>query len=209
MKREAPDHEFLPRDTFPWHACRKCGRGCYDHPTMPRQHDATHPHPAHRERQMTETATTSRVNIPGRKSAQQRRDEINAEIALKVERLGTVNASVTEMTKEKKELQGELLNLMDRVGLKTTDVVTAGDGVQHKLTVVEPESTYIDEDRLQTVVGAKLWAKITRRVLDTSLLEGMVTSGAIPAGIVAGVSTIKAGTRHVRLTNQGAPKGKP
>lgn len=98
-----------------------------------------------------------------------------------------------------------LIDRLHNAGQKTVSVVlTNGDAV--KGTLVEPQTVTIDEDALKKRLGATLWKKVTKTVLDKAKLEAAVSIGEIKQTTVAEVSTIKDIKPSVRVSGTYAPE---
>lgn len=102
------------------------------------------------------------------------------------------------------EAEARLIGSLRQDGQKTASVVIpSGDAI--KCTLVEPQTTVIDEERLKKSVQGTTWKKITKTVLDKEKLEAAVAIGMIDLNVVAAVSTIKDIKASVRLSGTYTP----
>lgn len=69
-------------------------------------------------------------------------------------------------------------------------------------TLVEPTSLIFDEEKLKKKVGASTWNKITRRVLDRSLLEEAVARGLVSPATVASCASEEPKNPYIRVTEK-------
>jgi len=69
-------------------------------------------------------------------------------------------------------------------------------------TLVEPTSLILDEGKLKKKVGASVWNKITKRVLDRALLESAVASGLITPSTVASCASEEPKAPYIRITEK-------
>lgn len=72
---------------------------------------------------------------------------------------------------------------MERNGRKNLTVDF--EGKSYSVTKIQATSVRIDEAKLQKGLGAKLWEKVTTRVLDKKKLEAYMASGEVDATVVA------------------------
>jgi uncharacterized protein YciI len=97
-----------------------------------------------------------------------------------------------------RECQTELIDEMENQGRTTVEY----DGTKGAL--VRGVRLDIDQDKLRKSVGAKLWEKITTRVLDKKLLESAVALGDVDPVVVAQATEERAIAPYVRITESGA-----
>jgi hypothetical protein len=99
-----------------------------------------------------------------------------------------------------KELSDRVMDLMDvcKVDHVNTDV--------GKLSIVESSTLQIDEAMLKKKIGAKMWEKISRRLLDKKLLEDRIAIGEIDPTVVAGCATEVPRSRYLRSGSSATPK---
>lgn len=102
-----------------------------------------------------------------------------SELSLKIHKL---RAEQSILEGEITDAQVQVIELMKNNGLRNYD---AG-GV--KVTIVEPSRIVIDENRLKRSLGARMWAKVTRTVLDRRLLDACIAVGDVDANVVANCS---------------------
>lgn len=81
-----------------------------------------------------------------------------------------------------KAAQSELVRLMDTKTFNVADEVT--DEV-YTATWAQRTSRIVDEAGLKKSLGAKVWDKVTRRVLDTTLLQKAMEDDVVDPTVVA------------------------
>jgi hypothetical protein len=69
-------------------------------------------------------------------------------------------------------------------------------------TLVTSETLSINEEGLAKALGAKVWAKCTKRVLDKKKLEALITTGEVNAVVVAANSSETARKPYVRISTK-------
>ena len=92
----------------------------------------------------------------------------------------------------------ELIESLRAAGDKSTSL-TEGDKVQ-RATVVQTESTKIDEDGLRKAVGVKLWNKITVKKVDKAKLTETIADGEISPELASGFLTVQKNKPYIRYT---------
>lgn len=101
------------------------------------------------------------------------------------------------------EEQREAMDLMDAQGI-TSDKTADGLG----FVKVSPQQLVLIERQLKKRLGATVWNKITKRVLDRQALEAAIADGIVDPGVVAQCSEeVPKGRPYVRVTPKGAGKG--
>lgn len=73
----------------------------------------------------------------------------------------------------------------------------------HRVTVVRRETTKVDEPKLKKLLGAKLWNKVAKSVLDRGKLESAISTGEVSLDVVASASTIVPSKPYLRLSDDG------
>lgn len=69
-----------------------------------------------------------------------------------------------------------------------------------KVTLVRREITKIDEPKLKKLLGARLYNKITKPVLDRGKLESLISTGEVNIDLVASASTIVGAKPYLRVS---------
>lgn len=113
--------------------------------------------------------------------------------------LASIKAAEEVLSKQKEDIQARLVEIMQS-NSRGTMTAKSSDGRVVKGTLVVAERVIIDSDRLKDALPAKMWDKITTRVLDKGLLEAHVTTKAIDENVVASCSEIKANKPYVRVS---------
>jgi len=96
-------------------------------------------------------------------------------------------AEAKDLNEHAKELQPDVIDAIERLGQKSASV--EHDGYVYKGTVVRATGVTLDPDKLKSLIGAKLWNRVTTRTLDSAKLEAAVASGLITEQDVARCST--------------------
>lgn len=117
---------------------------------------------------------------------------------LKVAQLKSEMASLAEQVNA---LQPKIIAALDKKEQKTR-AVTMDDGKVVTATVVKGETVETDYDMLAKRVGASVWAKITKRVIDTSKLQDAMAKELVSANDIADVSTIKPKSPYIKITKK-------
>lgn len=117
------------------------------------------------------------------------------DISVAVEELATLKAKIKELTDAKSEIEQQIVAGMSALGQQT---ITGSDGT--KATVVVGTRYIIDNDALKAKLGAAMWRKVTRLVLDEDKLQAHVTTGDIPIATVSAVTEEVHNRPYVRLT---------
>ena len=113
--------------------------------------------------------------------------------------LASVKASVEMLTKQKSDIEARLIILLEANDKKTLTASSA-DGRKVTGTLVRAERVHIDAEALEKILPADLWTKVTRRVLDSGLLEAHITTGVINEQTVASVTEVKQNKPYVRIS---------
>lgn len=109
-------------------------------------------------------------------------EEIEAAVANRVELKARTEALATQLA----QLDSQLIESMQTRGVKT---VTNAKG--QTLTVAQGSRTTTDQEVLQANISQRLWAKLTRRVLDPTLYKQAKGLGLIKPEVVELVETTK------------------
>lgn len=122
----------------------------------------------------------------------------------KLVRLLEIKQKRAALDEEYSTLENEVIALMDKIGEKTATVSDESGALTG--TVVRGSTLQINEDGLRKALGAKLWAKVTKRVIDKKKLEAFTVTGEISPMVVAAHSEEKQSKPYVRLSNKQNPK---
>lgn len=118
--------------------------------------------------------------------------------------LAAVKAQQDMLATRKGEIEQNLVNALKSRGQSTVST-TLGSGATVKGTLVEGTRVTIDADRLKGALGAPLWKKVTKQVLDNEKLEAAVALGEVDPNVVAACSTEKDVKPYVRLSGKFSP----
>lgn len=135
-------------------------------------------------------------------------------------RAAALKAQIDALEVRYSEAKRNILDEFARTGKKSASVV-ARDGSTVKATFVQATRLVYSEERLKTALNAKQWAKVTKQVLDKTLLEAAVVLGDVDANVVASCTdqtesaayakvsgTLSATEVESVLNNSGAPRVK-
>lgn len=100
-----------------------------------------------------------------------------------------------------KTWQEELVGLMQTSGMKST-TVDAANGEHLSVTLVEGTSIVIDESLLKKKLGARMWDRVTSRVLDKRKLDANVAAGDIDPMVIAECSNEVPRTPFVKVARK-------
>lgn len=118
---------------------------------------------------------------------------------------------------ERAQLAEEMAKLKartDEINAEAFDIVQTLDGADetwegaddsgryHRATIVRPTSTQYDEDELQLNVTARVWDRITDRVLNVKSLEDAVVDGDVDADMVEEAKSISERKPYIRVTTK-------
>lgn len=104
-------------------------------------------------------------------------------------------------TSEKNTASVALLDAMKAA--ETTSLKVTGEHGDAKLTVVSGERLVTDWEKVKRVVGAKMWEKITVRVVSPELVDQAIKSGAIDQAVIAECSELVPSQPYIRTTVKG------
>lgn len=100
-------------------------------------------------------------------------------------------------------VQKEAIDFLKRLGQKSIGFDDPLDGkVKITGTLVTATSLVFDEAKLKKRIGSAKWNRITRRVLDTTLLEAAVAQGLITPQTVAACVSEEPKTPYIRITEK-------
>lgn len=124
-----------------------------------------------------------------------------AKVMRRMEKLGKIKDRAIVLYVEKR---AELADLF--VDYDTQEFIF-DDERKNLLKAQTWESTYIDYDmqRLRKILGKERWAKVTRRVLDKTLLEVAYETGEIDPKEIA-PAAIKRKSQNIRVSRVRRPK---
>lgn len=118
-------------------------------------------------------------------------DNVLAQIVL-------IKQEVEALEQERKDLQEQAIKMMEQQNVDTTE--WEHGSTVGRATVVRPVSIKYDERKLAAALGKKMWAEVTRAVLDEKLLEAKVAKGDIELGTVADCAIEVQRTPYLRVT---------
>ena len=111
-------------------------------------------------------------------------------------KLARAKESAAELAKTIAELELAVIAEMTKVGV--TNVSVSDDAI--KGTLVRVTRVVINDEQLETALGATVWNKVIKKVLDKEKLEAMIVVGKIDASVVAAASEEKINKPFVKIT---------
>lgn len=118
--------------------------------------------------------------------------------------LARIKEAISNLNEEKLETECLLIEALEKKGQKS---VTANNG-DITGTLVKGSTISIDEEKLKKSLGAALWKKVTKQVLDKERLEAHIVTGDVDANVVAAASTEKDRKPFIKVTGTyRQPKG--
>lgn len=142
-------------------------------------------------------------NTPRAKAEQARalKEERRRQIEARLADYYQVKESIKTATAAADAIHAELVEYMTNEGV---DALTSVDhdtkSHRIKATLVKGTSIVIDEGRLMTELGTRLWTKVTSRTLDRKKLDTAIADGTVDPSIVAHASSEKPRKPYVRLS---------
>jgi hypothetical protein len=100
--------------------------------------------------------------------------------------------------RELEAAEAELIESLRAAGDKSTSL-TEGDKVQ-RATVVQTETTKIDEEGLRKALGVKLWNKVTVKKVDKAKLTAIIADGEISPELASGFLTVQKNKPYIRYS---------
>ena len=116
-----------------------------------------------------------------------------AAVALKLHRLVQLDEQLKRAKAARDELADELIEDIDAVGGSTTV-----DGI--KVTVVRPVRRLIDLAQLEAVASKRLFAKLTKRVVDLSAFDAHLQAGTAGIELVEPIVQLVESKPSLRIT---------
>ena len=110
-------------------------------------------------------------------------------------KLAKAKESAAELAKTIAELELAVIAEMTKVGV--TNVSVSDDAI--KGTLVRVTRVVINDEQLETALGATVWNKVIKKVLDKEKLEAMIVVGKIDASVVAAASEEKINKPFVKI----------
>lgn len=117
--------------------------------------------------------------------------------------LANIKAAQDALKVQHEQMQARLIEALDKQG-KDKIAATSSDGRTVKGSVVRAEKVVIDQAALEAALPAKVWEKVTKRVLDNDLLEAHVATKAIKEEVVAACSEVRQNKPYVRVSGDAA-----
>ena len=117
-------------------------------------------------------------------------------------KLAHAKESAAELATTIAELELAVIAEMTKVGVTNVSVSDAikGTVVAIKGTLVRVTRVVINDEQLETALGATMWNKVIKKVLDKDKLEAMIVVGKIDAAVVAAASEEKINKPFVKIT---------
>lgn len=113
-------------------------------------------------------------------------------------RLAELKKAAAESAKAYKDFEAEIAAKMTT----KTASVTTDDGTTISVVLVQSERLVIDEARLKTEVGSKIWEKVSTRSLDRKKLDAAIALGDISTTTLGKVSEIHQNNPYLRITEK-------
>lgn len=123
-----------------------------------------------------------------------------AELLVDLKRAKAVRDEADEMVTAITE---DLVAAMKKEGTTTLKCRDDKDAITG--TLVEATRVLIDEDRLKKNLGARMWDRVTKKVLDKPKLEDAIARGDVDPNVVAQCSEVKANRPYVKVTTKALP----
>ena len=118
-----------------------------------------------------------------------------------------LRSQIEELSQHKADLEAMLLDAgVETVEVRTDSYGDPGQYVDVKMTVVNSSTVTVIEDKLRKALGVARFNKMTKRVLDKSLLEDAMAKGAVSPTVVASCSEERPRKPYLRTTIKAAPK---
>lgn len=118
----------------------------------------------------------------------------SAPLDLEIETLRDLKAKAEAAQLLFEEQQERVVKTFEAQGRKTMKSGTV------KATLVERSLTRYDERGLAKALGAPVWNKVTKRVLDKPKLEDAVDKGEVDINVVAQHATVVPSKPHIRFS---------
>lgn len=119
--------------------------------------------------------------------------------------LARLKQTAKETQEEFEEVQKRVISTLERTGKKS---ITANDR-NLRGTLVKGSTMVLDDEALKKTLGAKIWNKITKRVLDKEKLEAHIVTGEVDKHLVAQCTTEKDSKPYIRLSGTHVPQDPP
>lgn len=117
-----------------------------------------------------------------------------------VSRLRDLRADKRELEDSISEIQAAGIKSLKTLGQKS--IGFDYDDSKVTGTLVQPTSLIIDETKLKKRVGAKVWRKITKPILDREKLETAIAEGLVTPQTVAACSSEEPKSPYIRITEK-------
>lgn len=108
-----------------------------------------------------------------------------------------LKAKADEIQEALEAARDQLVTAMQKLGAKSTSVQLPDKLV--KGTLIEVSRIVINEPALKKKIGAEMWNKVTKRVLDKPKLEAAMALGEVDPNTVASVSEEVPNKPYIRL----------
>lgn len=111
-----------------------------------------------------------------------------------------LKSDIKQMEEDLTDVQTDLIEWLDDKNQKTLSVSTASGKV--KGTVVRGSRMVLDESRLKKLLGARLFNKATKRVIDKKKLEDLIARSEIQALDVAACTDENFNRPYIKITKR-------
>lgn len=124
-------------------------------------------------------------------------EEVADDLDLAIAELEQLKTARDKAIKRYKDVEARILELLDERQEKTH--YSPFDG-GWQVTKVVGERVTIDEERLESRLGERMWDHVTKRVFDRAKLEHCVSLGLVSGDDVAECASIQQNSPYLRLT---------
>lgn len=137
----------------------------------------------------------------------QKRTALRKKLQTQLDDLRQIKADAAILERDRKSVQASILEGLGSLSLDSFSYED-GEGIKVKATRVQATSLVIDESQLKKSLGATMWNKITRRVLDSAKLEDAIAEGKVDPVDVAQASSENKNAPYVKVTEKAPKKGR-
>lgn len=121
-------------------------------------------------------------------------------VAAQVEELTAMAEQYADLRRQRDFSAAEMSKLTPRMMVMMEELgIDEAENARVKVKKIEPTSTVTDQQKLEARLGARMWNRITTRVLDKNKLDAYVKSGEIDMKVVAACQSTTDGTAYVKV----------
>ncbi|MGB4951017.1 MAG: hypothetical protein WBO55_10335 [Rhizobiaceae bacterium] len=123
--------------------------------------------------------------------------------AAQIEELTTMAEQYVELRRQRDFSAAEMSKLTPRMMAMMEELdIDETENARVKVKKIEPTSTVTDQQKLEVRLGARMWNRITTRVLDKNKLDAYVKSGEIDPKVVVACQSTTDGTAYVKVSTK-------